>query len=122
MSLECVEGYVEELKGQVSKSLAVQALQSCKLAHANSFIDQWNVKNLGLPYFVKYPTIISVIYQKEKVQYFSNKIVVTLVKIKKGEKIDWAYIIFNSMCSELDQRYKYVKENKGDKKDTRQST
>jgi hypothetical protein len=77
---------------------------------------------LGLPYFVKYPTIISVIYPREKVQYFSNKIVVTLVKIQKGQKIDWAYIIFNSMCSELDQRYKYVKENKGDKKDTRQST
>jgi hypothetical protein len=32
-----VEGYVEESKGQVNRSLIVQALQSCKLALANSF-------------------------------------------------------------------------------------
>jgi hypothetical protein len=33
MFLECVEGYVEEPKGHVSKSLVVQ---SCKLALVNS--------------------------------------------------------------------------------------
>jgi len=58
----CVEGYVEELKGQVSKSLTIQTLQSCRLALANSSVDQWNAKSLGLPYFVRYPTIISIIY------------------------------------------------------------
>jgi hypothetical protein len=40
------------------------------------------------------------------------------VKVEKGQKVDWAQIIFNSLCSELDWWYKYVKENKGDKKDT----
>jgi hypothetical protein len=69
----CADGYVEELKGQVSKSLAIQALQNYELALANSFIDQWNTKSLGLPYSIKYPIIISIIYQREKVQYFSNK-------------------------------------------------
>jgi hypothetical protein len=44
------------------------------------------------------------------------------MKAKKREKVDWAQIIYNSLCSELDWRYKYVKENKGDKKDTCQST
>jgi len=58
----CVEGYVEESKGHVSKSLAIQALQSCRLAPANFLTNQWNAKSLGLPCFVKYPTIISVIY------------------------------------------------------------
>jgi len=43
---------------------------------------------------------------------------ITLVKTKKKQKVDWAQIIFNSLCSELDRWYKYVKENKGDKKDT----
>jgi len=52
--------------------------------HANFITDQWNVKSLGLPYFVKYPTIIYVIYQREKVQYFSNKNVITLVRTKNG--------------------------------------
>jgi hypothetical protein len=63
----CAEGYVEEPKGQVSKSLVVQALHNCKLALANSSTYQWNVKSMGLPYFVRHPAIISVIYQKEKV-------------------------------------------------------
>jgi hypothetical protein len=63
----CAEGCVKELKGWVSKSLAIQALQSCRVALANSFANQWNTKKLGLPYFVRYPTIISIIYQREKV-------------------------------------------------------
>jgi meiotically up-regulated gene 157 (Mug157) protein len=40
------------------------------------------------------------------------------MRVEKGQKIDWAQIIFNSLCSELDRWYKYVKENKGDKKYT----
>ncbi len=42
------------------------------------------------------------------------------MRAKKGWKVDWAHIIFNSLCSELDRWYKYVKENKWDKKDTYQ--
>ncbi len=41
-----MDGYVEESKGQVNKSLAVQALQSCKLAPTNSSTNQWNAKSL----------------------------------------------------------------------------
>jgi len=63
----CAKGYVEGSKGQVNKSLANQTLQSCRLAPRNSSINQWNAKSLGLPYFVKYLAIISIIYQKEKV-------------------------------------------------------
>ncbi len=40
------------------------------------------------------------------------------MKTKKRQKVDWAQIIFNSLRSELDKWYKYVKENKGDKKYT----
>jgi hypothetical protein len=54
--------------------------------------------------------------------YFSNKNAITLMRAKKGQKVDWAQIIFNSLCSELDVWYKYVKDNKGNKKDTRHST
>jgi hypothetical protein len=116
----CAERYVKEPKGQVNKSVTIQTLHNCRLAPKNSSTDQWNVKSLGLPYSVKYPAIISIIYQREKVQYFSNKNVITCEN--KGQKVDWAQIIFNSLCSELDRWYKYVKENKGDKKDTCQST
>jgi hypothetical protein len=50
--------------------------------------------------------------------YFSNKNAITLMRAKKGKKVDWAKIIYDSLCSELDWWYKYVKENEGDKKDT----
>jgi hypothetical protein len=53
----CVEGYVEKRKGQVNKSLAVQALYNCRLAPANFSTDQWNAKSMGLPYSVRYPTL-----------------------------------------------------------------
>ncbi len=62
-----MERCVEKPKRQVSKSLAIQILHSCRLAPTNSLVDQWNIKSLGLPYSVKYPTIIFVIYQREKV-------------------------------------------------------
>jgi hypothetical protein len=58
----CAKGYVEDLKGQVNRSLALQALQSYKLAPRNSFVDKWNAKSMGLPYFVRYLAIISIIY------------------------------------------------------------
>ncbi len=40
------------------------------------------------------------------------------MKTKKGQKVDWAHITFDNLCNELDRWYKYVMENKGDKKDT----
>ncbi len=60
------KGYVEDLKGHVKKSLALQALQNCRIALKISTIDQWNARNLGLPYYVKYPTIIYVIYLEKE--------------------------------------------------------
>ncbi len=50
--------------------------------------------------------------------YFSNKDAITLMRTKKGQKVDWAQIIYNSLCGKLDRWYKYVREYKGDKKDT----
>jgi hypothetical protein len=40
------------------------------------------------------------------------------MRIEKGQKVNWAHIILNNLCSELDQWYKYVKDNKGNKKYT----
>ncbi len=37
------------------------------------------------------------------------------MSVKKGQKVDWAQIIFNIIRSERDWWYKYVKENKEDK-------
>jgi hypothetical protein len=118
----CAKGYVKDSKGQVNKSLALQASQNCRIAPTNCTTNWWNAKSLGLPYSIKYPTIISVIYQRKKVTYFTNKNAITFMRIEKGQKVDWAQIIYNNLCNELDRWYKYVKENRGDKKDICQST
>jgi hypothetical protein len=44
------------------------------------------------------------------------------MRTKKGNNVDWAQIMYNSLCNELDPWYKYVKEIKGDNKDTCKST
>jgi hypothetical protein len=44
------------------------------------------------------------------------------VRVEEGQQVDWAHIIFNNLWSELHRSYKYVKDNKGDKKDTYQFT
>jgi hypothetical protein len=62
------------------------------------------------------------IYQRKKVTYFSNKNAITLWRAEKGQKVDWAQIIYNSFYNDLNRWYKYVKKKKGDKKDTCQST
>jgi hypothetical protein len=58
----CAKGCIQDPKRHVSNSLALQTLKIYRIAIANSTTYQWNVKNLGLPYFVRYPTIISMIY------------------------------------------------------------
>ncbi len=50
----CTKAYVEYIKGQVSKSLELQALQIRKIAPTNYVVDQWNAKSLGLPYSIRY--------------------------------------------------------------------
>ncbi len=58
----CAKGCIQDPQGQVSNSLALQTLESYKIIITNSIISHWNVKSSGLPYFVRYPTIISMNY------------------------------------------------------------
>ncbi len=77
----CVEGYVEDQKGQIGKTVALHTLQSCKITPTNFARDQWS---LGLPYLVRYHVIIFMIYQREKAIHFSNKNAITLMRVEKG--------------------------------------
>ncbi len=69
----------------------------------NSTKNKWNAKSLGLSYLVRSPTIIFVVYQREKVTYFNNKNAITMMRAEKGKKVDWVQIMYNSLCSELDR-------------------
>jgi hypothetical protein len=44
------------------------------------------------------------------------------MRAQKWKKVNWAQTMFNNLCNKLERWHKYVKENKGDKKDTCQST
>jgi hypothetical protein len=69
----CVEGYVEELKGQISKSLVVLALQSYRFPPTNSSANQWNAKSLGLPYFIQYFAIYLSFIRRRRYNIFEIK-------------------------------------------------
>jgi hypothetical protein len=44
-----------------------------------------------------------VIYQREKVNYMTNKNALTFMKAEEGIEVNWAQIMFNNLCSELDR-------------------
>jgi hypothetical protein len=65
--------------------------------------NRWNVKKCKLPIDVKYPIFISMIYQREKVNYMSNNSALTFMRVEEGIKVDWSQILFNNLCNELDR-------------------
>ncbi len=59
---------------------------------------------------IRYPVVIFVVYQREKVNCLNNKNPFTLMKVKEGTTVDCPYIMFNNMCSELDRQTKMKEE------------
>jgi hypothetical protein len=51
-------------------------------------IKQWNVAKLKLPYDIRFPALIQIMYPK-KFYYFNNKDVISMMKTDKKEQIDW---------------------------------
>ncbi len=47
--------------------------------------------------------MIYVIYKREKVNYMNNKNALTFMKVKEGIKVNWAQILFNNLCSEVNR-------------------
>jgi hypothetical protein len=46
-------------------------------------------------YANKIATILPIIYQKDKVQYFSNKSIIMISKANHGVSINWATIMYD---------------------------
>jgi hypothetical protein len=40
---------------------------------------------------------------REKVPYFNNKNAITLMRANTGKKVNWAQIMYKSLCNELDR-------------------
>ncbi len=45
------------------------------------------------PYDIRFPTLIQIIYQREKICYFNHRNVITMMKANKGEQVDWVKIM-----------------------------
>ncbi len=65
---------------------------------------------------IRYPTIISMVYQKEKVNYMNKRNALTFMKVEEGLEVDWAHIVFNHLCSELDKWTKMLEKMQMDGK------
>ncbi len=61
----------------------------------------WVVKKMKSEYANRIVAILPIIYQKDKVQYFSNKSAMMISRADHGESINWAIIMFSQLVKEL---------------------
>jgi hypothetical protein len=54
-------------------------------------IKQWSVNIMKSPYDVHFPTLIHIVYKRDKVYYFSSKNVISLMMADQGKYVDWSY-------------------------------
>lgn len=57
----CQSGYIKDSKGQMNK-MVVELLFSHDIKPPYTNADQWNVKKRKIPYNIKYPVVIFVVY------------------------------------------------------------
>jgi hypothetical protein len=55
--------------------------------------------------------ILPIIYQKDKVQYFSNKLAMMISRINHGESINWAAIMYFQLVKKFIRWEKCQKKN-----------
>jgi hypothetical protein len=46
-------------------------------------------------------TILTIIYQKDKVQYFNNKFIMMISRTDHGEFVNWVVIVYFQLVKEL---------------------
>jgi len=61
----------------------------------------WVLKKMGSEYVNKIIAILSIICQKDKVQYFSNKFAMMISKVDHGEFVNWVAIMYFQLVKDL---------------------
>jgi hypothetical protein len=69
--------------------------------------ERWVVKKMRSKYANRIGAILPIIYQKDKVQYFSNKYAMMISKADHGEFVNWEAIMFSQFIKELIKWEKY---------------
>ncbi len=60
-------------------------------------IEQWSVSKMKPLYDIRFPTFVQIIYYRDKVCYFNNRIVISIVTTMKGKEVDWANTLFKQI-------------------------
>jgi hypothetical protein len=63
--------------------------------------ERWVVKKMKLEYVNRIVVILPIIYQKDKVQYFSNKFSMMISKAHHGEFVKWVAIMYYQLVKKL---------------------
>jgi hypothetical protein len=59
------------------------------------------VKKMRSEYANRIVAILLIIYQKDKVQYFSNKFAMMIYRVDHGEYVNWVAIMYFQLVKEL---------------------
>ncbi len=63
--------------------------------------ERWVVKKMRSEYANRIVAILLIIYQKDKVWYFSNKSTMMISRAYHGESVNWATIMYYQLVKEL---------------------
>jgi hypothetical protein len=50
-------------------------------------VEQWSIGKMKNPYDILFPTLAQIIYHKDKLWYFSNKSVISIMMVIKGKYV-----------------------------------
>ncbi len=79
---------------QADKQTAKAMLQCITLLGWYVNIEQWSVNKMKKPCDNRLLAFIQIIYQKDKVYFFSNRNAISIMTIVKGKEVDWANNLF----------------------------
>jgi predicted nucleotidyltransferase len=63
--------------------------------------ERWVIKKMKSEYANIIVIILPIIYQKDKVQYFSNKSTMMISKVDHGKFVNWIIIMYFQLVKEL---------------------
>lgn len=86
---------------QVKKQITKVMLQSIVLPMVYINVEQWNVSNMKPHYDVRFLVLIQMFYQRDKVCYFSNMNVISMMMVDKGKSIDQVDTMFRHLHRKL---------------------
>jgi hypothetical protein len=72
-------------------------LQHIALPRTYVKIEQWSVGMMKPPYDICFHALIQVTYKRDKVSYFNNKNVISIMIVMQIKVVDWVNILFKQL-------------------------